>query len=63
MAELGDGDVGPGGLVELGADALQQDFGRAVFGAGELGHLLWVDANLGHNGVQLGKSGVLRYNG
>ena len=23
VAELGNGDVGPGGLVELGADALQ----------------------------------------
>ena len=63
LAELGDGDVGPGGLVEFGADALQQNLGRAVFGAGELGHFLGVDANLGHNGVQLGKGGRLRYNG
>ena len=63
LAELGDRDVGPGGLVELGADALQQDLCRAVFGAVELGHFLGVDANLGHNGVQLGKSGGLRYNG
>ena len=63
MAEPGNGDVGPGRLVELGADALQEDLGSAVFGAGELGHFLGVDANLGHNGVQLGKSDGLKYNG
>ena len=51
VVELGDGDIVPGGLVELGTNALQQDLGRAIFGAGELGHFLWVDANLGHNGV------------
>ena len=63
LAELGDGDVGPSGLVGSGADALQQNLGRAVFGAGELGHFLGVNANLGYNGVQLGKGGRLRYNG
>ena len=65
LAELGNGDVGPGGLVGFGADALQQDLGRAVFYAGELGHFLGmdVDANLEHNGVQSGKSGRLRFNG
>ena len=51
VVELGDGDIVPGGLIEPGTDALQQDLGRAIFGAGELGHFLRVDANLGHNGV------------
>ena len=43
-------------------DALQEDLGSAVFGAGELGCLLRIDANLGHNGRILGESGRLIYN-
>ena len=62
LAEFGHRYVGAGGLVEVLTDALQQDLGSAVFGAGKLGCLLGADADLGHNGAVLGKSGRLRYN-
>ena len=62
LAEFGYGHVGAGGLVEMLTDALQEDLGRAVFGAGKLGRLLRADADLGHNRTVLGKSGRLRYN-
>ena len=51
VRELGDGDEGSDRFAELGADALQRDLGRTVFDAGELGHSLGMDANLGQNGV------------
>ena len=62
LAEFGYGHVGAGGLVEVLTDALQEDLRGAVFGAGKLGCLLRADADLGHNGAVLGKSGRLRYN-
>ena len=62
LAEFGHRYIGAGGLVEVLTDALQEDLGSAVFGAGELGCLLRIDANLGHNGRILGESGRLIYN-
>ena len=62
LAELGDGNEGPRGLAQLAADALEEHLGGAVLGAGELGHLCGVDANLGHSGRAWGKRGKRRYN-
>ena len=62
LAEFGHRYIGAGGLVEVLTDALQEDLGSAVFGAGKLGRLLRADADLGHNRTVLGKSGRLRYN-
>lgn len=62
LAEFRHGNVSTGRLVEVLTDALQEDLGSAVFGAGKLGCLLWADADLGHNGRVLGENGRLRYN-
>lgn len=62
LAELGHRNVGAGRLVEVLTDALQEDLGSAVFGAGKLGCLLRANADLGHNGTDLGKTGRLLYN-
>ena len=62
MTEFCYGHVGAGGLIEVLTDALQEDLGSAVFGAGKLGSLLRADADLGHNRTVLGKSDRLRYN-
>lgn len=50
LAEFGDGYVGAGGLAEAGADALEQALAGVVAGAGELGYVLGIEANLGHLG-------------
>jgi hypothetical protein len=62
LAELGHRHVGPRRLVQLLADALEQRLGGAVLGAGQLGYLFRVDANLGHSGVYLARSGRRIYN-
>ena len=48
-AKFLDGNEGAGGLVEAGADALEQQLPGLVAVAGEGGCLLGVDANLGHS--------------
>lgn len=62
-AELGYGNVGAGGLAQLVADALEQALAGVVAGAGELGNVFGIKANLGHFGAGWSILDKRRYNG